>query len=45
MAKGGVEIVPPQQADYPAAEPDAFRVAGRAGQQVREASAISSMLF
>ena len=33
MAEGGVEIVAPQQADHPAAEPDAFRVAGRAGEQ------------
>ena len=35
MAEGGVEVVPPEQADHPAAEPDAFRVAGRAGQQAR----------
>src|SRR5665647_3315955 len=33
MAEGGVEVVPPQQADHAAAEPDAFRVAGGAGQQ------------
>ena len=33
MAEGGVEVVPPQQADHPAAEPDAFRIAGRAGDQ------------
>ena len=32
MAEGGVEIVPPKQADHPAAEPDAFRVAGRPGE-------------
>ena len=31
MAEGGVEIVAPQQADHPAAEPDAFGIAGRAG--------------
>ena len=30
MAKGGVEVVAPHQADHAAAEPDAFRVAGRA---------------
>ena len=30
MAEGGVEVVAPQQADHPAAEPDAFRIAGRA---------------
>ena len=29
MAEGGIEIVAPQQADHPAAEPDAFRIAGR----------------
>jgi hypothetical protein len=32
MAEGGIEIVPPQQADDAAAEPDAFRIAGSAGQ-------------
>ena len=31
MAESGVEVVPPQQADHPPAEPDAFRIAGRAG--------------
>ena len=30
MAEGGVEIVAPHQAHHAAAEPDAFRVAGRA---------------
>ena len=30
MAKRGVEIVEPHQAHHPAAEPDAFRVTGRA---------------
>ena len=30
VTKGGVEIVEPHQADDPAAEPDAFRVSGRA---------------
>ena len=30
MAEGGVHIVAPQQPDHPAAEPDAFGVAGRA---------------
>ncbi len=29
MAEGGIEIVTPQQADHPAAEPDAFGIAGR----------------
>ncbi len=29
MAEGGVEIVPPHQADHAAAEPDAFGIAGR----------------
>ena len=33
MAEGGVHVVPPQQPDHPAAEPDAFRVAGRAADQ------------
>ena len=33
MAKGGVHVVPPHQTHHPAAEPDAFRVAGRAGDQ------------
>ena len=32
VAEGGVEVVAPEQADHPAAEPDAFRVAGRPGQ-------------
>ena len=35
MAEGGVEIVAPEQADHAAAEPDAFRIAGRAGQEPR----------
>jgi len=30
VPESGVEIVPPHQAHHPAAEPDAFRVAGRA---------------
>ena len=30
MAEGGVEVVAPHQANHAAAEPDAFRVAGRA---------------
>src|SRR5215468_10668867 len=30
MAEGGVEVVQPHQADHAAAEPDAFRIAGRA---------------
>src|SRR5664280_287995 len=34
VADSGVEIVPPQQADHPAAKPDAFRVAGRPDEQV-----------
>ena len=35
VPEGGVEIVPPQQADYPAAEPDALRIAGRPGEHTR----------
>jgi hypothetical protein len=35
MAEGGVEVVPPQQADDAAAQPDAFRIAGRPGQGPR----------
>ena len=30
VAEGGIEVVPPHQADHAAAEPDAFGVAGRA---------------
>ncbi len=30
MAEGGIEVVQPHQADHAAAEPDAFRIAGRA---------------
>src|SRR3974390_2375639 len=30
VAESRIEIVPPQQAHYPAAQPDAFRVCGRA---------------
>jgi hypothetical protein len=29
VAEGGVHVVAPHQSDHPAAEPDAFRVAGR----------------
>ena len=29
MAEGGIEVVQPHQADHAAAEPDAFRIAGR----------------
>src|SRR5712671_1447649 len=29
VAEGGVHVIPPHQADHPAAEPDAFWVAGR----------------
>ena len=32
MAERGIEIVAPQQADHPAAEPDAFGIAGRSAQ-------------
>ena len=47
MAEGGVEIVAPQQADHPPAEPDAFRIAGRparapaALRRIRRSSAAS----
>src|SRR5215470_1496040 len=34
MAEGGVEIVAPEQADDPPAEPDAFRVGGGAAQKL-----------
>ena len=30
MAERGIEVVAPEQTDHPAAEPDAFRIAGRA---------------
>ena len=30
MAEGGIEVVQPHQADHTAAEPDTFRIAGRA---------------
>src|SRR6476661_5342294 len=29
VAEGGVHVIPPHQSDHPAAEPDAFRIAGR----------------
>ncbi len=32
VPEGSIEIIAPQQADHPAAEPDAFRIAGRAVQ-------------
>ena len=35
MAERGVKIVPPQQIDDPAAEPDAFRITGRTGERTR----------
>src|SRR6185312_5415318 len=35
VAEGGIEVVTPQQGDHPAAEPDAFGVAGRAGKDAR----------
>src|SRR5580698_7315889 len=34
MAERGVEVVPPQQADHPAAEPNAFGIACRAAQRL-----------
>jgi len=34
MAERGIEIVAPQEADNPAAEPDAFGIAGRSVQDV-----------
>src|SRR5262245_44214695 len=34
MAEGGIEIVAPEQADHPPAEPDAFRAAGRTAQEL-----------
>ena len=33
MAEGGVQVVAPEQADDPPAEPNAFRASGRAGDQ------------
>ena len=35
MAKGSVHVVPPHQTHHPAAKPDTFRVAGRAGHETR----------
>ena len=35
VAEGGVEVVPPHQADHAPAEPDAFRIAGRAVDRLR----------
>ena len=34
VAKGGIEVVTPQQADHTTAEPDTFRIAGRAVERV-----------
>jgi len=34
MPEGGIQIVPPQQADHPVAEPDAFGIAGRTVERV-----------
>src|SRR5262245_39362673 len=34
MAEGGIEIVAPEQADHPPAEPDAFRAAGGTTQEL-----------
>src|SRR5215510_6589314 len=34
MAEGGIEIVAPEQADHPPAEPDAFRAAGGTAQKL-----------
>ena len=34
MAEGGIEVVAPEQADHPPAQPQAFRVGGRAAQQL-----------
>ena len=34
MAEGGVEIVAPQQAHHPPAEPDAFRIGGGTAQEL-----------
>src|SRR6185437_7176631 len=42
---GGVEVVPPQQADDAAAQPDAFRIAGRSGEQARRLRALVDALL
>src|SRR5262245_32153270 len=34
VAEGGIEIVAPEQADHPPAEPDAFGTAGRTAQEL-----------
>src|SRR6202035_2973901 len=34
MAESGIEIVAPQQADHPAAEPNAFGISGRTTQRL-----------
>jgi len=34
MAEGGIEIVAPQEAHHPAAEPNAFGIAGRTTQRL-----------
>src|SRR5450631_462686 len=45
VAEGGIEVVPPHQADHPAAEPDAFRVAGRPDEQARRLSDLVDALL
>jgi len=35
VSEGGIKVVPPQQADHPAAKPDAFWVTGGAGEGAR----------
>ena len=44
MAEGGIEIVAPEQVDHAPAQPDAFRIAGRAAQGLA-ASANSSIFL
>ena len=34
VAKGGIEIIAPEQADHPPAEPQTFRVGGRPAQEL-----------
>src|SRR5207249_13157 len=45
MPEGGVEVVAPQQVDYPPTEPDAFRVAGRTGEHARGFGELVNLLF
>ena len=45
VAESGIEVVPPEQGDHPPAEPDAFRMAGRASERARGLGDLVNLLL